>query len=389
MTDPTAGFSDLSPLELAVGAPLGAASAAPEPALAPGRSLPEALADALVPALARPPALVAFSGGRDSSLLLAAAVDAARRHGLPAPIAVTYRNAAAPAAEESRWQELVLAHLGVDDWVRIDGGEELDFLGPVAESARARHGVLYPPNGHFVARVSEPARGGTLILGIGGDELLGSWRWTRRADQLARRARPSLGGLGTLALGSAPAAVRARLLRNRRTEPEVPWLTPAASRRLREVAFDEELQPPRWDHYVLGVTGRRLLAMTIATLTTHAHDQGAELSLPLLAPRFRATLAAVGGRHGWADRSALTAAIAGGRLPEELTGRPTKAVFHEVYWGARSRRLAREWDGRSPAAELVDGERLRRAWLAPVPDYRSALLPPASITAPKSDKTAS
>lgn len=376
-------------MELAVGGPLGAATEAIDFDLAPGRSLPEALSDALIPALARPPALLAFSGGRDSSLLLAAAVDTSRRHGLPAPIAITYRNAAAPASEEARWQELVLAHLGVEEWIRIDGGEELDFLGPVATRARERHGVLYPPNGHFLARVAEPARGGTLIVGLGGDELLGSWRWTRRADLLARRRRPSLGGLGTMALGSAPEAVRKRVLRRRRAEPQLPWLTPEACRLLREVPSDEELQPTRWDHYVLGATGRRLLAMTIATLTTHARDQGAELSLPLLTPRFRATLAELGGRHGWADRSAVTAAIANGQLPELLTRRPTKAVFHEVYWGARSRRFAREWDGRSPAAELVDGERLRREWLAGIPDYRSALLLQASIVVHEADKTSS
>jgi asparagine synthase (glutamine-hydrolysing) len=55
----------------------------------------------VVPALRRPPCLVSFSGGHDSSLVLAAAARAARRERLPAPIPVTWRVRDAPAAEES------------------------------------------------------------------------------------------------------------------------------------------------------------------------------------------------------------------------------------------------------------------------------------------------
>src|SRR4051794_22650674 len=81
---------------------------------APVRELPPtgpdgpvgALERGLLRALRRPPCVVSFSGGRDSSAVLALAVDVARRHGLPEPVPVAMRFAGAPAADERRWQEL-------------------------------------------------------------------------------------------------------------------------------------------------------------------------------------------------------------------------------------------------------------------------------------------
>src|SRR5687767_6252 len=70
-----------------------------------------ALQDVLVPALRRPPCVVAFSGGRDSALVLAGAVAAARREGLDEPIAVSVRFPNAPDADESHWQERVVRYL--------------------------------------------------------------------------------------------------------------------------------------------------------------------------------------------------------------------------------------------------------------------------------------
>ena len=48
-----------------------------------------AMESAILPALRRPPCLVSFSGGRDSSIVLAVAASAARRQGLSLPIPVT------------------------------------------------------------------------------------------------------------------------------------------------------------------------------------------------------------------------------------------------------------------------------------------------------------
>jgi len=79
--------------------------------------------------------VVAFSGGRDSSLLLAVAADLAAREGLEPPIALTFRYPGDPAADESSWQEFVVAHLRAAhlpfEWVCRDITTELDVIGPL------------------------------------------------------------------------------------------------------------------------------------------------------------------------------------------------------------------------------------------------------------------
>jgi hypothetical protein len=66
--------------------------------------------------------------------VLAAAVEVARREGLPDPLSVTLRFPGVASTEESRWQELVIAHLGVRECERIVVGDELNLLGPVARA---------------------------------------------------------------------------------------------------------------------------------------------------------------------------------------------------------------------------------------------------------------
>jgi asparagine synthetase B (glutamine-hydrolysing) len=381
--------SQLSPLELAIGMPLGVEGVprAPDSPTARGESPATALSEAMLPVLANPPALVAFSGGRDSSLLLAVAVDAARRHGLPLPVPVTYRSAAAPATDESEWQELIIAHMGIDDWVRIPGADELDFLGPIAREALLRHGVRYPPNAHFVSRLAPHARGGTLVLGIGGDELFAAWRWTGRANVLAGRTRLDRRHLGTVLLGSAPALLRREVIRRRERPLAVPWITPQARALLSGTVSDAEAQPTRWDHFVRGAVRRRTLTVALRTLSSLAEDAGARLSVPLVDARFLAALAGAAGRHGWSSRTAAVQAIAGDLLPPAATQRRTKAWFNEVYWGQQSRRFARAWDGVLGCPDLVDRDALRREWLKANPHAHAAVLLQARWLAQASGRT--
>ena len=139
----------------------------------------------------KPPCVIAFSGGRDSSALLAVAVDLARREQWPLPIPVTLRFSSA-ATEETAWQEVVLRHLGLDDWIRLQIGEELDLLGPLATRGLRRHGLLYPANAHVVVPMAEHAVGGHLLTGVGGDDVFGNWPWHDLASVIAGRARPSV-----------------------------------------------------------------------------------------------------------------------------------------------------------------------------------------------------
>src|SRR3954463_11820790 len=72
----------LTSLDVAVGYPLGFDHVSPLDESSPARSPQDAMAAALGAALARPPCLISFSGGRDSSAMLAMAANIARREGL-------------------------------------------------------------------------------------------------------------------------------------------------------------------------------------------------------------------------------------------------------------------------------------------------------------------
>ncbi|MDP9453288.1 MAG: asparagine synthase-related protein, partial [Actinomycetota bacterium] len=152
--------------------------------------------------------VVAFSGGRDSSALLAVAVHVARRDGLPLPIPATLRYREAPKAEESVWQERVIRHLALDDWARIEVDDEHDYLGPVAQPVLRRHGVLWPPYFHSYQPLMALAPGGVFMTGMGGDNLFAGWRWGRLEPVRRRTVRPSMGDLARLALIASPQFVR-------------------------------------------------------------------------------------------------------------------------------------------------------------------------------------
>lgn len=369
----------LSPLEQAIGMPLGATSPLAELGSAPAGSPWDALLESFTEILQHPPVLLAFSGGRDSSLLLAAAIACARDHGLPAPIPITYRNVGAPGMQEDAWQELAIERFAVADWERVEGLGELDFLGPLAREALIRHGeARYTPNAHFVIPLARQAKGGTLVLGLGGDELLAGWRWVERADILARRAPLRRTSLGTLLLGSAPSATRRMLFERRLEALDSPWVTPQAKHLLGHWAGELEDQPTRWDSFVRWSLRRRRLTVTVQTLMSLTHAQGAQLSLPLLGPAFLRALAHAGGEHGWSGRTAAMRAIAEGHVPAETIERRSKAHFDEVYWGPESRAFATRWSGELPHPDLVDAERLREEWLSERPRARSALLMQAS-----------
>src|SRR5215471_5458274 len=135
----------MSALEIAAGFPLPGGPSLP--GLIPSEVQPRvAFAESMVAALSRPPCVVSFSGGRDSSLVLALAVDVARREGLSLPVPVTVRTAGDADAEELSWQESVVRHLGLDDWDRVAIGEELECIGTEAGQILLRHGVLWPAN---------------------------------------------------------------------------------------------------------------------------------------------------------------------------------------------------------------------------------------------------
>ena len=166
--------------EVVIGYPLGS-TGSPPPSDDSASTPREALEREVRIALARPPCGVAFSGGRDSSTVLAIATHVARRDGLAEPVPIAGVFPAAPRAEETQWQEAVVRHLGLRDWQRIRMHDELDLVGPLATPGLLAHGVVWPPLIHVDIPLLELLEGGSLLDGEGGDEVLGvrsrpAWR---------------------------------------------------------------------------------------------------------------------------------------------------------------------------------------------------------------------
>src|SRR5699024_7618158 len=177
--------------------------------------------------LERPPCGIAFSGGRDSSAVLAVATHVARRDGLPEPVPITRVFADVPESEEGEWQELVIRHLGLTEWQRLHLTDELDLLGPLARPNLERYGVVWPPTVHGDIPLMEVVRGGALLDGEGGDEVLGV-----EAHRIAgltnflHSPRPLRWPRVRSALGSvAPRAIRRRHIHQQTDEAvPTPWL---------------------------------------------------------------------------------------------------------------------------------------------------------------------
>jgi asparagine synthetase B (glutamine-hydrolysing) len=350
----------LSPLEVAAGVVVGSEPAVPLPDT-PASPL-SALEEAVLPAVARPPCLVSFSGGRDSSAVLAVAAKVARREGLPLPVAATMRFPGTAEADERAWQERVIAHLGLEDWHRVDAGQELDCVGPVATRVLSRHGLLWPPNAHFHVPLLEAASGGSLLTGVGGDEVFGGNRWGRALAVLTGRALPTPRDTLRVALALAPPALRRAVLR-RRPLPPFPWLRPAAARAVEEAfvrdTAGEPLRPRRRLAWLLSL---RYLRVSRASLELLARDAGATIAHPLTDPGFCAALAPLLRRRAGEGRTKLLAAVAGDVLPEDVVARRGKARFGHVAWGEHSRAFVAAWDGRGFDPELVDVDVLRDCW---------------------------
>lgn len=351
-----------------------------------------ALEQAMLPALQRPPCLVSFSGGMDSSFVLAIAARLARRAGLPAPIPVTWRFTDAPRAEESAWQERVIAALPIGDWSLLHAGDDLDLIGPVAARLLGRYGVLHPVNVHLHLPIVEMAAGGSLLTGLGGDQIFAGWRRiSRLTPTAALRAR-------------VPSRVAAMVRRDRRDS--LAWLRPDASRQVL-LGHDREVraEPRRLDRRIRWHAGRRDLLMTRSSLDALAVDNDVRLVNPLLEPAFLSILA-VRARDEWArgdlargawaggrwargqpargrwvrgqpvpTRSDLLVAIAGSELPTVATAARPKARFLEVFLRTPTRDFVQSWDGTGVDPDLVDADALAELWSQwPIPGGTAGLV---------------
>ena len=327
-------------------------------------------------ALSRPPCLVSFSGGLDSSTVLSAAAAVARRERLPLPVAITWRFADVPSTHESDWQESVMAELGLGDWVRLEGGQQLDFVGPIARRMVAAHGVRYPANAHLHLPLLERASGGSLLTGVGGDEFLGRWRWHDPAPRTMLRELRS----------RAPAiARRGRALRA--STPDLEWLRPPAGRRARWRMTDDLGDPADWQARIGWQAGRRRMALTLQTLEDLARVSDTLVGSPFAAPAFLGAAARAGGRRGLGRRPEAMRALLGDRVPEALRHRTTKGRFGGAFWTSATQAAAAAWDGGEVDERLVDPTALRRVWREPEPQLLTALLLQSTLLADPQSRT--
>lgn len=352
----------LTPLEVAAGYPIGSDPASIGLVAGRPRFPPRAaLERAIRPALARTPCVVSFSGGRDSSAMLAVTTALARREGFAEPVAVTLRFRNAPGADESEWQEQVIRHLGVHDWHKIEVGGELDMLGAEATGPLRRHGLLWPPNLYVHAPVLAAARGGSLIDGDGGDDLFGTWSFVRVRNVLAGRTGPRPSDLIRLGLMSAPRPVR-RWRYRRRHEP-LPWLTARGEDLLRRAQANEYAEEPgSWPAWLAWWRGRRHVAVGVADFDRLCSDWQVAAHHPLLDPGFLAAMGADGGPAGYGDRTACMVRLFADVLPNAVLHRRTKAFFDEALLGSTLVSFSARWQGEGVDPTLVDLDRLRAVW---------------------------
>jgi asparagine synthase (glutamine-hydrolysing) len=362
----------LTPLEIAGGIPLGVDPQAIELPDVPGLSPLEAFEDVVRSALQRPPCVVTFSGGRDSSAVLAVAARLSRREGLAPPVAVTLRFRGGLGTDETSWQERVVAYAGVEDWIRIEVGNEIDYVGPGACRLLLRYGVVHPPVLLLFWLPLQHAAGGSLLTGFGGDAILGGWLPPHAAEALAGRTRPSVRDLPVLAYALSPSAVRRAAMRTRLTRPS--WLTRAAYREFNAARTAEFAgRPVRRDRFLAWEGRLRRSGAVEAAVSRLAADCGAHVAHPLHDRRFVAALARAGAARGLGDRTTVMQTLFSGDLPDDVLARDDKANFAVTYFRSYTREFARRWDGHGFDPDLVDAEALRAAWLALIVDPRSAL----------------
>jgi asparagine synthetase B (glutamine-hydrolysing) len=328
------------------------------------------LEELLLDALSEPPCHVLYSGGRDSSLVLAAAARVARANGLPEPIPLTARFAKHPGTFEHQWQERTIAHLGLADWRKLELTDEFDALGTDARETLRRHGPIWPANGYNTRLYAREAGGGTILTGGGGDEIFTPWYLRRVSKRVLWSELPWRRALKWSAAYSLPGPAMRQLLRGRTIkDPSTPWLTPTAASEVaaRLAAGPRHSSRVEVLRYLLT---SRFGALSAELMNTLASEYGVRIVRPFWDPRFVLSLARAEPKHGFNSRTEAFVALFSDLLPQDVLRRTTKAHFTETMWGEHSRAFVQDWAGRGIDEAIVDPVALHAAWSAPMPHAR-------------------
>lgn len=317
---------------------------------------------------------VAFSGGRDSSLLLAMTAGVCRSLGVEPPLAVTLCFPSIPEADEREWQEQVLRTLDVSAWECVQVEQELDLVGPVARDHLSHDRLLLPANAHSMVPLLRATGGRPLITGLGGDELFEPQQWSSLHELFARRRAPNGRDLLRLPAAALPRSIRGCVRpRDHALLDSLHWLTPRARTRVRH-ALGRLEEPIRWSAAIRHTAALRDVTVGLATAHRVAAAESGRLLAPFLTDKFVGAFARSGGWTGSGSRTATMRVLGSGLLPDSVLSRKSKASFNRVFFGPQSRAFAAAWRGGGVDPEIVDREALRQEWLSPSPDFRTALL---------------
>jgi asparagine synthase (glutamine-hydrolysing) len=283
-------------------------------------------------------------------------------------------------AEETEWQRLVLDRLGLEDWVRLEFGDELDAIGPIAQEVMGRHGLVWPFNVHFHLPIMEAARGGSVVTGFAGDELGISTTVSRPERMLVDRSVQSPRDVAAIAyrLGPRPPRWPREFARAGRQidEMNITWLTRRGRMALRSAFASDALLVPGWERILRDNLWRsRYFQVCKRNFQVVADHYDVAMCHPFVEPLVIQALGRAGGFAGLRDREQILDLLAGDLLPPEVITRQSKAVFGNSLWTDTAKGFARGWSGRGLDERLVDPEAVRRAWTAePLPAILSTTM---------------
>ncbi len=317
---------------------------------------------------------VEFSGGLDSSLVLSVATSVAREDDLPLPIPVTLRFARHGATDERAFQQLVVSHLGLREWIVFDVDDELDLLSPESCADLAAHGMAasarLPGRSWMLAKI----RGeGAILSGEGGDEVFGPAPFEAFHSLLhAVRTRSNRRS----AIYAAARLTRRRLSDlDRRFDTEAQAYLTEQGRRVVEQALKDTFSGTglTMASFQRHHRSKCYIAQMLDQVSEQANRYGLNYGAPFLDIEFMATLARSVPDSHFVNRNYFLQRYFSELLPDELLRRTSKAEFKAAVFGNHSTAFARGWNGSGVPLDLVHPELLRSAWIGAT-DARTGLL---------------
>jgi asparagine synthase (glutamine-hydrolysing) len=223
----------------------------------------------------------------------------------------------------------------------------------------------------------ERVAGGSLLSGIGGDELFEDVSRATAARVLIQRRRPRVRELRSVAFALAPRPLRARAKARLRggVYERYQWIRTPQRRRLARAHTDWESRDPlRTDRALREWWWRsRVVQSNIAGKRVLAADFDVRMHNPFLDPDVLTECARAGGAAGLGrgSRGRGFGLLVGDLLGAEILERRSKATFDSPFWNRHARAFVAQWDGRGINREDVDIEALRAEWSEAPPDPHS------------------